>query len=97
MSEPNELEHLQDGVGSEFWRLFSQHVTREWGPAGLTFQQAVKMAATAPDGMVALQKVIATQENMLAVMRWPSERIEFLKRQARGEAFTAPSRRGPGL
>lgn len=97
MSDPNELEQLYDGINSEFWRLFSKHVEREWGPAGLTFQVAVKNAASAPDGMLALQKVIATQENILAIMRWPAERIEQLKHQQKSGFVMSVSRRGPGL
>lgn len=96
VSEPNEIEHLTDGLNSEFWRHFSENVQREWGPAGLRYQQAVQKAAQSAEAVVELQKVLSAQEAILNLMRWPAERLERLKHQhvANGAGL---SRRGPGL
>lgn len=92
----NELETLIDGIEGPFWALFSAHVTAEWGPSGLRYQQAVREAAASADAVVALQKVLHTQEAILHIMRWPADRASALKQQqARTEAPV--TRRGPGL
>lgn len=96
MAESTELEHLQDGLHSEFWRHFSEHVTREWGPAGLRYQQAVQEAAKSSEAVMQLRMVLHTQEQILALMKWPAERMSALKAKQYVDAVGG-SRRGPGL
>jgi hypothetical protein len=89
-----EREALDEGLQTEFWKLFSEHVVREWGPAGLRYQQAVKAAAENVNAVVELQKILHTQEQIALLMRWPVERLRQMEQQP---AMTGPSRRGPGL
>lgn len=96
MSEPNEREHLTDGLNSEFWRLFQEHVTREWGPGGLAYQQAVQNAAEHANAVVELQKVLFTQKAIHALMCWPGNRLTQLQQKPTNTLAMA-SRRGPGL
>lgn len=92
------LEHLADGLSSPFWEWFGQHVTREWGPSGLRYQQAVRDAAKDPHAVIELQKVLHTQEAILALMKHPAEILGRLREQKKVELrLTTPSRRGPGL
>lgn len=94
----NELENLSDLLNSEGWRWFSEHVTKEWGPSGLRYQQAVKAAAQDSNAVVELQKVLYAQEQVLVLMKAPRERLENLK-HGHEVALRGPSmsRRGPGL
>ena len=97
MSEPT-LEHLADGIHSPFWEWFGQHVTREWGPSGLRYQQAVRNASQSADAVVELQKVLHTQEAILALVRHPAEELNRLRQQKKQEVLgPTASRRGPGL
>lgn len=98
MTDDKELESLSDLLHGQGWAWFSEHVTREWGPAGLRYQQAVRDAAQSPSAIVELQKVLHTQEQVLLLMKAPRERLDRLK-QARQPAHPAAlvSRRGPGL
>lgn len=91
-----ELENLKDGIESTFWDTFCKHVTDEWGPSGLRYQQAVREAAQSADAVIGLQKVLHTQEAILSLMRWPADRISTLKAQ-KDRAEASPSRRGYGL
>lgn len=75
---PSEREEIEAGIASGFWALLSKHVTQEWGPSGLRYQQAVRDAAVHPNAIVELQKVLATQEAVLTLMRWPAERLQQL-------------------
>ena len=94
----NELEALDDGLTSEFWRLFGDHVTREWGPAGLRYQQAVRDAAKSAEAVVELQKVLYAQEQLIALMQWPRDRQTALRQQRQQQlAPVNMSRRGQGL
>jgi hypothetical protein len=97
MSEQtHERELLDEALAGEFWTLFSAHVTREWGPAGLRYQQAVQEAANAPEAVAKLRMVLHTQQELLALMRWPADRLAQLTAQAK-TPLDPPSRRGPGL
>jgi len=96
VSTPNEYEHLSDGLNSEFWKLFVEHVQREWGPSGLRYQQAVRDASHSANAVVELQKVLFAQDQVHALMRWPVERIHALRHDSRATE-TSASRRGPGL
>ena len=102
MSTPTtvtDLEALADGLASPFWTLFAEHVTREWGPAGLRYQQAVRNAAKDPQAVIELQKVLHTQEQLLLLMQWPHDRLTTLRDKARASLSRPqnPSRRGPGM
>lgn len=92
------LEQLSDGLSSPFWEWFGLHVTREWGPAGLRYQQAVRTASMDANAVVELQKVLHTQEAILALMRFPAEELNRLRQQKKQEVLgPTASRRGPGL
>ena len=99
MSEQPTLETLSDGLSSPFWAWFSDYVTREWGPAGLRYQQAVREASQSPQAVVELQKVLHAQEAIYALMRHPAEKLNSLRDQKRSEIRIQHglSRRGPGL
>lgn len=97
MSEPTkDREALDEGIHTAFWALFGEHVTREWGPAGLKYQQAVRDAAKDANAVVELQKILFAQEQILLLMKWPADTLKRLQEQARPQMATA-SRRGPGL
>lgn len=98
MTDHPTLETLADGLTSPFWEWFSAHVTREWGPSGLRYQQVVRDASQSPNAVVELQKVLATQDAIYALMKHPSEVLSKLREQKRVDLrLGAPSRRGPGL
>lgn len=99
MAEDKDLETLTDFVHSDGFSLFGAHVQREWGPSGLRFQQAVREAAEGKEGAVqALQMVLKVQEELLALMSWPKNRVEELRGKNRPiHPMAALSRRGPGL
>ena len=89
----NEREALEEGLSSAFWTLFATHVTREWGPAGILYQQAVRDAAQSQHAVIDLQKVLYAQEQVHALMQWPIDRLKQLKAQAQPVEPTM-SRRG---
>lgn len=89
----HERETLDDGLRGEFWTLFCAHVTQEWGPAGLCYQQAVQNAAKDANAVIELQKVLHTQNAILGLMNWPAHRLSQLKSSAQPGAPSA-SRRG---
>lgn len=93
----HEREILEEGTATEFWRVVGEYVTREWGPSGIRFQQAVQAAAKSQDAVSELQKVLHTQEQMLWLLRWPNDRVAALKSQVPQPTDHAPSRRGPFL
>lgn len=98
MTDPVTLETLQDGLSSPFWAWFSDYVTREWGPSGLRYQQSVREASQSVNAVIELQKVLAQQEAIYAIMRHPVEEAKRLAQAQRVELrIHAPSRRGPGL
>lgn len=99
MSDGNDLETLTDGLSSPFWAWFSAHVTKEWGPSGLRYQQAVRDAAKSAEAVLELQKVLHTQEAILLLMQAPRERLAGLQneRKVALRLTTSQSRRGPGL
>lgn len=89
----DDLEAMTDGVASPFWALFSAHVHREWGPAGLLYQQSVRAAAEkGGEAVVELQKVLFAQEAIVRLMRWPVERQAALTKLAHVEV--SQGRRG---
>lgn len=93
----DDLEVLQDGLNSPFFELFCKQAQREWGPSGLRFQQAVRAAAQSQEAVIELQKVIAQQEAVLALIQWPAEQVGMLKQRLKDAAHASTSRRGPGM
>lgn len=100
MTQPD-LETLSDFIASPGWTWFSEHVTREWGPSGLRYQQAVRDAAKDANAVVELQKVLHTQEAVLSLMRYPIEKAQTERARKLAELQAkvggGVSRRGPGL
>lgn len=98
MSDQPTLEQLSDWLSSPTTEWFFTYAQREWGPSGLRYQQAVRNAAESASAVVELQKVLYAQENILALVTYPSEQLkhqrEYAKRQVMGPSA---SRRGPGL
>lgn len=92
----HEREILQALVESEGWQLFAKHAEREWGPSGLMYQAAVRIASEDASAVIELQKVLHTQTELIALMRWPAERLSQLKHQT-APSISSTSRRGPGL
>lgn len=93
-----DLEALRDGLSSHFWKLVTAHGSREWGPAGLRYQQAVKDAAESPNAVIELQKVLAAQSAVLNLLSWPVEQFTAAKQQLKEAAQSSiGSRRGPGM
>lgn len=92
-----DLEALSDFVSSPAWAWFSEHVTREWGPSGLRYQQAVREAAKDANAVVELQKVLAAQDAVLQIMRHPSEQLQAMRAKAHASVAVGMSRRGAGL
>ena len=91
-----ELEELEAGLSSEFWKLLSRQMQREWGPGGVRYQQAVEQAAESPNAVTELQKLLHTSKEVARFLQWPHDRVSQLKAQLRPNV-TSPSRRGPGL
>ena len=99
MSTPNELEQLQDGLNSEFWRLFVEHKQAEWGVGGARYEMAVRTAAEKQDEQAIrmLQMVLFARTEIERLFQWPQERVGHVRSQLRDTVFPGPSRRGPGL
>ncbi len=98
MADDQELETLNDGLVSPFWAWFTERATKEWGPSGLRYQQAVRDASQSPNAVIELQKVLHTQEAILSLVSAPAERLNALRQQRKVSlSMVAPSRRGPGL
>lgn len=100
-TDPTELDELTNGVTSGFWLRFKAHIEREWGPAGETYQQAVRNAVAGPLGseveaVQRLKVVAAVQKAMLDALQWPEHRIAQMRTQ-QSRRTAAPSRRGAGL
>lgn len=93
----HEREALEEGISTEFWKLFGEHVTYEWGPAGIRYQQAVRAAAESQTAVVELQKILYAQEQIRLLMLWAAERVSHLKQEMRHPAEVSMSRRGHGL
>jgi hypothetical protein len=94
----DELETLADLVNSEGWRLFTERQSREWGPAGLRFQQSVRDAAAKKEGAAEeLQMILRLQSELIGLMAWPNERLKELQNQRKAALLPTLSRRGPGL
>lgn len=92
-----DLEALSDGIESPFWASFCEYVTKEWGPSGLRYQQAVQNASEKAEAVVELQKVLAAQRAVLEIMRHPSEQLQTMRAKAKASLTVGMSRRGAGL
>lgn len=103
VTDPTELDELESGLTSGFWQRFTAHVNEEWGPAGQTYQEAVKRAISGGVGTEAeaihrLKNVAYAQAAILALLKWPHERVTSIKQSVeRQRVAGGPSRRGPGL
>ena len=98
MADDKELESLNDGLASPFWQWFKDRATKEWGPSGLRYQQAVLDASQSQNAVVELQKVIHTQQAIWTLIKAPEDRLQQLRQQRKVDlSLVAPSRRGPGL
>ena len=103
MSDPTELDELEAGVTSGFFARLKAFVEREWGPAGETYQQAVRKAISGPLGseeesVHRLKNIAFAQAEIQRLLQWPQERISHLKTRTAADARSGGlSRRGPGL
>lgn len=98
MDEPTR-EQLSDWITSPTTEWFFDYVQKEWGPAGLRYQQAVREASQSVNAVVDLQKVLYAQESLLALIRHPANVLNVKRQKAEAAARLefASSRRGPGL
>lgn len=96
MTAPD-IEALTDFLASPGWAWFSEHVTREWGPSGLRYQQAVLAASESDNARVELQKILHTQQQIFALMRYPAEQVTRIRGEKKAALLQSVSRRGPGL
>ena len=89
----SELEAYQDGLTSPFWGYFAAYITREWGPSGIAFQQMYQAGIAAKDWeqVVAANEV---QKAMLALLKAPEERLQYLKAAGLRELVAARASRG---
>lgn len=94
MNAVDELDVIQDGLTSPFWAWLHRYITQEWGPSGLTYQQAVRAAAASPTAVVELQKVLHTADAMLGLLNYPQSRANTLKGQAMRELAETRARGG---
>ena len=93
MSALNDIEAITDGLGSPFWTLYHAHVTQEWGPSGIAFQQMYQQGIQEKNW----EKVVAAseiQKAMRAALDWPAQRLSGLKAQGLKELVEIRSRGG---
>lgn len=93
----NEHEHLDELIKSPGWRVFTDFVSSEWGPAGRAFVKAVSDCADHPsdsDATAKLRQVIAAQKVVSKMLAWPEERLKTVKQPELVAATTDYSRRG---
>ena len=99
LPDETDLQQLADLLTHRGWLLFRDHAEREWGEGGFGRRVAQVMKAKGPDasGPVLAQMTVA-QNEIQALVDWPSKRINDLKAQdRREEALASPSRRPIGL
>lgn len=93
----NNREELEALVSSQGWRLFLEHVQREWGPGGRAFESAAVAAADDtknPHSIAHLQQIIASRREILKVIQWPEEQLKQLKEPEPVAVLADYSRRG---
>lgn len=87
-------------MSSGFWARLRTHAEAEWGPAGRTYQDALKRAlsgglGTEAESVARLKMVAFAQEAIQRLLQWPEERISQLRAEMRkGAVVPGPSRRG---
>lgn len=98
----DEREDLEALVTTDGWQRFKQMVEQQWGGAeggGARFVSGMTTVAKSTDDALALanmRQIIAAQREIQAVMRWPSEQAERLRKtEMRADSdAVAGSRRG---
>ncbi len=102
--DSTELDELESGLTSGFWQRVSQHVEREWGPAGERYQQAIAQAIAsgkdADDAVHALRMMVFAQKEIARLLKWPEERVAAIRSRIHPlDEWDKinPSRRGRGL
>ena len=102
-SDPTELDELESLLTSGAFQRLKAHYEREWGPAGQSFQEALKRAVGGPVGSEAeavqrLKCVTYAQAEIARFIAWPAERVAQIRNRIQREtAVAGPSRRGHGL
>jgi hypothetical protein len=92
-----EQEALDELVKSPGWRVFTDYVNGEWGPAGRAFVKAVADCADHPsdaDATSKLRQVIAAQKVVNRMLAWPDERLKQIAQPELVAAAADYSRRG---
>ena len=101
----NEQEDLDQLLSSAGWQRFAKMVEQQWGGvegSGERFINQMTAVARSTDDVIAMaqmRQIIAAQREIQSVMRWPSLRLEQIKRTAvpadsDATALTEFSRRG---
>lgn len=72
-----EMEVLEDFVRSDGWGVFTERLLTEWQNAGFFSQMSNAMKA--PDPVVEIKALHKTAINILALIEWPRQRIEYLR------------------
>ena len=82
MTDPEELDDLESGLASAFWRRLDAYIDHEWGEKGDAYLAAVKYAMNNVDdeiGRRQLQQVLFAQQEIQKLRQWPKKRLEALK------------------
>jgi len=99
----DEREDLDALIHSPGWQRFKQMVEQQWGTAeggGVRFVTEMTKMAKGDDAtaLPLMRQIIAAQREIHAVMNWPAERAEALKRtEVKPDSDAVPltqSRRG---
>jgi|TARA_R110002110_G_scaffold344363_7_gene554351 hypothetical protein len=98
--EDTELDELESGLTSGFWRRLQAHCTLEWGVAGEAYQSAVRAAISGPIGSESeaiqrLKSLTTTQQAVTQLLGWPQQRAQQLRN--RTHTTTVPLSRRGGL
>ena len=87
------LEDLQQHPG---WRLFREHVDREWGPRGARYMSELEKALDLSDPATAAsqaRQIVSARKVVDSLIGWPADELQRLKRAEREPELTM-SRRG---
>ena len=90
MLTPSESESLEELLASPGWDAYVKHVQEEWGPQGAKFQEQLDAALNLTDNNAAAsqaRQVRSGQKVILGIVRWPTERLAALRRNAQTEQF----------
>lgn len=99
MADPPGQEALDDLLTHPGWRWFLAEVEREWGPAGVRYQQALDQALDLTDPAAAAsqaRQVRAARRMIEVLLKRPAEELARLKGTATGppSPLSLASRRG---